>query len=397
MNEELKASKNGDDRGISIAIDASRNRSGGAKAHLLGILRDSDPRSHGISCVHVWSYDSLLQELPDVPWLIKHNPPELQRSLLHQLWWQRWGLAREISEANCRVLLSTDAGTICRFLPSIVMSRDMLSFEGKEMQRYPLMSSARLRLFLLRHMQIRSLRRASGALFLTDYASEAIQRFTGQLDLSCVIPHGIGENFKQQTAVNRLGQANKNIVCMYVSNVDMYKHQWHVVRAIAKLRKAGYPVQIKFVGGGVGPAKLLLDKAIVEEDPEGDFVEVIEAVPHSEIPAYLAGADIFIFASSCENMPNTLVEAMAFALPIASSNRGPMPEILKDGGTYFDPENPTSIAAAVEELIVSESLRNSLSASARSLAGGYSWSRCAHETWEYLIHVADLSDKGEAA
>ena len=35
-------------------------------------------------------------------------------------------------------------------------------------------------------------------------------------------------------------------------------------------------------------------------------------------------------------MPNTLVEAMASGLPIACSDRGPMPEVLGDGGVLFD-------------------------------------------------------------
>ena len=74
-------------------------------------------------------------------------------------------------------------------------------------------------------------------------------------------------------------------------------------------------------------------------------------VPHDDLPSLLAGADLFVFASSCENMPNTLVEAMAIGLPIACSDRGPMPEVLRDGGVYFDPENPESIAAAIETLI----------------------------------------------
>ena len=110
----------------------------------------------------------------------------------------------------------------------------------------------------------------------------------------------------------------------------------------------------------------------------------MDAVGHSEIPAYLADADIFIFASSCENMPNTLVEAMASGLPIACSDRGPMPEILKDAGVYFDPENPESISTAVFELVKSHELRNKLANSAYQLSTQYSWARCASETWRYL-------------
>lgn len=374
---------------ISVAIDASRNRSGGAKAHLLGILRAGDPRQHGIAVVHVWSYDNLLRELPDVPWIIKHCPPELNQSLLKQLWWQYRKLPSELVSAGCDVLLSTDAGTACRFTPSVVMSRDMLSFEGKEMQRYPLLSFSRLRLFLLKHMQVSSLRAATGALFLTHYASSVIQHFTGKLKFVQVIPHGIGERFRQKTTGGLWPDLVQNIKCVYVSNADMYKHQWHVVHAIASLRKAGHPVLLKLVGGGSGRAKVMLDEAIFQVDPEGNFVEVLDAVPHYEIPSHLAKTDIFIFASSCENMPNTLVEAMAGGLPIACSDRGPMPEILQDAGTYFNPEEPASIAQAVEKLILEESFRKSVAEKAKVLSNQYSWERCARETWIFLAKTRE--------
>jgi glycosyltransferase involved in cell wall biosynthesis len=370
-----------------IGIDASRNRSGGAKTHILGILAAVDPREFGIEQVHVWSYDKLLRALPDAAWLVKHGPPELERSLPNQLWWQYRQLPRELERYGCNVLLSTDAGSVCRFSPSIVMSRDMLSFEGKEMQRYGLLTFSRLRLFLLRHMQVGSLRRATGALFLTRYASDVIQQFTGALKSVRVIPHGIGEHFRQQTASGGWSGAAQPIRCVYVSNADLYKHQWHVVRAIASLRKAGHPVALRLVGGGSGPARRLLDQAIAEEDPTGAFVQILEAVPHDAIPAQLAMADIFIFASSCENMPNTLVEAMAAGLPIACSNRGPMPEILQDAGAYFDPEDPASIAAAIATLLDDSAYRTRVAKKAKTLSDQYSWTRCATQTWTFLADV----------
>ncbi|WP_347901354.1 glycosyltransferase family 1 protein [Pseudomonas purpurea] len=365
-----------------VAIDASRNRSGGAKAHLLGILAAVDPRDHGIDSIHVWSYKSLLDALPDYPWLVKHNPPELEQSLLRQLWWQFFRLPEEIKASGCDVLLTTDAGSICPFSPAISMSRDMLSFERGEMERYGF-SLARLRLLLLRYVQVSSLRRASGALFLTKYASDVIQSFTGALSNVRIIPHGLSEKFRHAPLTSD-GVEDREIRCVYISNADLYKHQWHVVKAIKQLRDAGQSLSLHLVGGGAGRAKALLDSAIEETDPTGQFVEVVDAVAHSEIPAYLAKADIFIFASSCENMPNTLVEAMASGLPIACSNRGPMPEILQDAGVYFDPEDSESVARAVLQLLQSETYRKQLANKAYTLAGQYSWTRCAEETWLYL-------------
>lgn len=372
-----------------VAIDASRNRSGGAKTHLLGILGAVDPRDHGIEKVHVWSYRKLLDALPDAPWLVKHNPQALERSLIHQGWWQRWHMPREVRAAGCNVLLTTCAGSIGRFSPSVVMSRDMLSFESGEIDRFG-WSTARLRLLLLLYFQVWSLRRASAALFLTHYAADVIQQFTGPLESYKVIPHGISETFRT-SALTTL-KAPATVRCVYVSNSDLYKHQWHVVEAIATLRKRGHPITLQLVGAGAGRAAALkrLATALERHDPAHEFVEVVTAVSHDQIPSYLRQTDIFVFASSCENMPNTLVEAMASGLPIACSRRGPMPEILQHAGELFDPEDPASIASAIETLLVDPQRRADCAREARRLSNAYSWTRCATETWALLreVHAA---------
>jgi glycosyltransferase involved in cell wall biosynthesis len=123
-------------------------------------------------------------------------------------------------------------------------------------------------------------------------------------------------------------------------------------------------------------------------DPRGECVAQSGFVEHDRVPELLAAADLCVFASSCENMPNTLLEAMAAGLPIASSDRGPMPEILKDGGVYCDPESPRSIASAIEKIITDEQLRISIAARAKEISEIYSWAKCANETWEFLREIA---------
>lgn len=370
--------------GIVVGIDASRNRSGGAKAHLVGVLGSGDPSQFGVREVHVWSYRTLLDALPDTPWLVKHNPPELDSSLFREAWWQYWLLPAEVRRHRCDLLLSLDAGTIGHVKPSVVMSRDMLSYEPGEMRRYGL-SKARVRLILLRYIQARSIRRANGVIFLTRYASETIQKVTGQLPHVAVIPHGVGEAFRQSKVHGAWPDSrNREVRCLYVSNAEMYKHQWVVVQAIGELRKRGYDVVLTLAGGGAGQAQSLLDAEIARADSQGRFVRSIGAVRYEEVPALLADADLFIFASSCENMPNTLLEAMASGLPIACSDRGPMPEVLGDGGVYFDPEQFGSIATAVESIIANAGLRAAIARRAKERSEQYSWARCARETWTFL-------------
>lgn len=372
------------DLGIRIAVDASRNRSGGAVAHLIGIMNASNIKSHGIAEVHVWSHKDLLEKLPDEPWLKKHNPPLLEKTIFHQLLWQRFIFKNEFNMSRCNLLLNTDAGTISRISPAITMSRDMLSYEKGELQRFGF-SFARIRLLLLRYIQNSALRRAVGVIFLTQYAAEVIQKSCGTLKNVQLIPHGISDHFRiraEESHKKKNSQEAFNL--LYVSNTDFYKHQWHVVEAVEILRAQGHNVSLRLVGGGVGRPHKRLQEQIKSSDPCGKFIEALPFVPHEDIPTHHALADIFIFASSCENMPNTLIEAMAAGLPIASSNRGPMPEVLKDGGVYFDPENSQSIASALLELLVDDDLRVRLSNRAFELSSKYSWSRCAEQTWNFL-------------
>ena len=374
---------------MNLGINASRARSGGAVAHLVGVLGEVNPADYGVREVHIWSYSGLLSLLPSTPWLVKHAPAELDHSLSHQLWWERFSLPSELRKARCSILLNVDAGSVCRFRPAVTMSRDMLSYEPGEIERYGI-SKARLRLMALRYVQNASLRSADGAIFLTQYAARVIQQSCGPLGNVAYIPHGVGAAFlfdRPPKVWPLVGE--RPIRCLYVSNTLPYKHQWHVVEAVAQLRQQGFDLQLELVGGGEGMAQRRLEAQIARVDPNRGFVTQHGFMSQRKLPEFLAKADLFVFASSCENMPNTLVEAMAAQLPIACANRGPMPEVLEDGGLYFDPENPDSIASAIASLIMEPDKRIRLAMRAKELASQYSWSRCAQETFSFIAKTAE--------
>ena len=381
----MEAGKN---RTIIVGIDATRSRSGGAFGHLKGILTNFDPREYRIEKIHLWSHRELLNEIPDKDFIIKHNPPQVENGLLQSVWWQFAKLKEEAQCQNCDVMLNTDAGTVSRFSPAVTMSRDMLSYELGEIARYPFLSWTRLRLILLRYIQNRSLRMSEGVIFLTKYAARIIQSSCGPIRRLKYIPHGIGMEF---FATNKSGSdlgINNPIRCLYVSPIWAFKHHCFVLDAVHLLRKKGYNIKIIFAGGGDPATIKELNKKIMLLDPNGIFVEQLGHLSHSELPEKHGESDIFVFASSCENMPSTLVEAMASGLPSACSNRGPMPEVLEDSGVYFDPEKSSEIAEAIEQLINDNKKREDLSVRANKLAAQYSWKRCANETFTFVSQVA---------
>lgn len=263
----------------------------------------------------------------------------------------------------------------------------MLSYEPGAM-RFFRFGFDRLRLMTILLIQNLAFKRSKGVIFLTRYAGNIIQKSCGALSCVAYIPHGVGEQFKQtQPLFKWPAKGERSINCVYVSNAEMYKHQWQVVSAIEYLRKSGYDINLTLIGGGTGFAQTKTKRQMAISDPEGDFVRQLDFLPHQELPSKLAQADIFVFASSCENMPVTLIEGMAVGLPIASSNRGPMPEVLEDGGVYFNPEDSSSIANAIEKIICDPILRNDISKRSLELSKKYSWSRCSYETFKFISEI----------
>lgn len=375
--------------GIVLGIDASRSRSGGAIAHLKGILSAGNPNNYGLEKVHVWSYASLLDSLPKRKWLVKHAPSVLEKNLLQQILWQRYKFTKLAKENGCNIVLNTDAGSVARFFPSVTMSRDALSYERGEMQRYGI-SKARLRLILLKHMQNSSLKNSQGCIFLTHYIAELIQQYTGQLNNIKVIPHGLSDEFRIKKK-RKWPSKTEIIRLLYVSNIAPYKHQWKVVKAVRFLINSGYKIELILAGKtDNGPAQKMLNDSILECDPKLEFVREIGHVPNNRLPSLLLEVDMFVFASSCETISNTLLEGMASGLPIICSNRGPMPEVLRDAGFYFNPEDEESIVRAIENAILNPSLRRANSIRAVQLSKNYSWIRCSNETWEFIKSTYEM-------
>ena len=265
----------------------------------------------------------------------------------------------------------------------------MLPFEWHELRRYG-WSVMSLKLLLLRWTQARSLRRADGVIFLTQYARSVVSPIAG-LDASRAptIPHGISQRFFHAPRVPQRDGFTSEHPCkiLYVSIISPYKHQWHVVEAVARLRAEGLPVVLELIGpadAGLGR----LQRTIQWVDPDGAFAFYRGAVPYELLAHDYTGADIGLFASSCENMPNILLEGMAAGLPMACSRMGPMPEILGDAGEYFDPLEPADIARALRNLIRSSELRARHAQAGYERALGYSWARCADATLAFLANVA---------
>ena len=73
----------------------------------------------------------------------------------------------------------------------------------------------------------------------------------------------------------------------------------------------------------------------------------------TDLPSFLAEADIFVLPSRSEGFSNALIEAMAASLPVVATRVGGNPEAVEDGvtGLLVPPEDPDALADALQELL----------------------------------------------
>ncbi len=372
-----------------LGIDASNIGSDGGIVHLSELLSHIDPNAYHIDKVIVWGGDALLSRLPKKDWLLLQAVAVLNQHVFYRNLWQRFKFPK-LAERQCDVLFVPGGICYVRRLPCIVMSQNMLPFLWKEIFGY-IKYFRFFRLLLLRYAQIRSFKKASGVIFLTDYSLDAVQKKAHiTMNKSCVVPHGINPDFyiepRYQKSIKNYN-AESPFELLYVSTIDFYKQQEPVIEAVMALKKQGYPIVLRLVGSAYPPALKRLQKLLNKLDPEHKTVLYEEGECYPAIRAVYRRADMFIFASRCETFGNTLLEAAASGLPIVCLKGQPMQELLQNACEYFNVSSSDEIFCVVKKLLDDESLRYEYAQKAYQRAKNYSWNKTAEKTGAFINEV----------
>lgn len=374
-----------------LGIDATNIRHGGGVTHLKELLHAADPMAAGFSQIILWSNQRTLDLIEDQPWLEKAHEPLLDKSLIHRIFWQRYKLTKAAKSFRCDLLFVPGGSYAGSFRPFVTMSRNLLPFEWRELRRFGF-SWLSLKLIMLRFTQAQSFKSSNGLIFLNTYAFNTVLKIVKfEKEKTAIIPHGINLRFslapRLQLPIEDYDM-NRPFRILYVSTIDMFKHQWAVAEAVANLRRKGFPIVLDLVGSSYKPALKKLNERLEKLESSSEFINYLGQVPYIELHKLYASADLGLFASTCENMPNILIELMASGLPIVCSNYGPMPEVLQDSGVYFNPENPADIENSILRMIKSPLLRSEKSELSFNSSSLYSWRKCADETFKFLGRIS---------
>jgi glycosyltransferase involved in cell wall biosynthesis len=121
-------------------------------------------------------------------------------------------------------------------------------------------------------------------------------------------------------------------------------------------------------------------------------VEVIGRVPVEELPQYYQKAAIFCLPTKLEPFGIVVVEAMAYHLPIVSTNIGAVPDMVVHGenGLLVEPGTVYELAAELDRLLADPDLGRQYGQRSAELAGRYNWDDVGQRMREEILQALDM-------
>lgn len=176
---------------------------------------------------------------------------------------------------------------------------------------------------------------------------------------------------------------------LFVGRLSPEKGLHILLEAFAQVVKRYPRVRLNVVGPeGVAPIDFVVgassDEKIKSLAPlySGNYLEFLKGrlspevadrvhftgfVPHSSLKDYFEEADILLNPSFGESFGRSLIEAMAWALPVIATKTGGMPEIVEDGrtGLLVESGDVSALTEAILRLLEDEPLRMSMGQAGR--------------------------------
>jgi len=98
----------------------------------------------------------------------------------------------------------------------------------------------------------------------------------------------------------------------------------------------------------------------------------------------LSNADVFVFLSFYEGFGFPVLEAQSRGVPVVSSNKSSLPEILGNSALLVNPNNFEETTKRIYDILTNKSLRDNLIKKGYNNIKQFSWQNCAKETLKII-------------
>jgi glycosyltransferase involved in cell wall biosynthesis len=236
----------------------------------------------------------------------------------------------------------------------------------------------------------RVLRRAAACIAISEHSKkDAIEILKLPADRIDVIYPGVAEEFftvgrpEAQAAAKRHGLDKP-----YFLYVGMIEPRKNVDRLLDAYRSICEPVRNEHELVVVGPLGWCSDATKDRLRSPEPGIRYLGYVSEDDLPGLTAGATAFVFPSLYEGFGLPLLQAMACGVPAIASRGSSLGELAGQDAMLVDPGSTDEIAAAIERLALSPSLREDLGRRGRLRAASFRWERTARQSLAFFHKLA---------
>jgi L-malate glycosyltransferase len=157
------------------------------------------------------------------------------------------------------------------------------------------------------------------------------------------------------------------------------------IEVLAALKNK-YPEAVLCMVGPDKDGSLVLAKQKAKELGVSDSITFTGLISKMEWVDKSREYDVFINTTNFDNMPISVIEAMALGLPVISTNVGGLPYLLDHeiDGVLVPPSSVLPFKLAIEKIVSDPGYAKGIVASARKKASGFDWSTVGPQ-WQNII------------
>jgi glycosyltransferase involved in cell wall biosynthesis len=197
-----------------------------------------------------------------------------------------------------------------------------------------------------------------------------------------MIPNGVDVSvFKPSPKKTR----HDEIKLLYVGRLSYEKRLDLLIEALANLKDNSWQLTIV----GEGPVRKELEKKVQTHGLQ-DRITFAGWIDREELPATYGKADLFVFPSNSEGMPNVVLEAMASGLPVITTKIRGCEELVKheENGLLIEPDNQAKLETALKRVLIDEGTRIKFGQASIKRAHEFSWDEVARKYHDLLSDAA---------